>query len=51
MMFCCNGTTTCNRLGDPACLPEFLQFDDSIVRPPYDYTTWVQSNETGANMK
>ena len=51
MMFCCNGTKTCNGPGDLDCLPAFLQFDDSIVRPPYDFTTWVQSNETGANMK
>jgi hypothetical protein len=49
LMFCCgDGTTTCNRLGDPDCLPNYLQFEGSMVRPSLHPR---QSSEPPANMK
>ena len=33
MMFCCGDGPPCTSPGDTACLPSFLQFERSMVRP------------------
>jgi hypothetical protein len=51
-MFCCGGGQRCMQPRDPACLPTFLTFEDSlVVPPPYISGTTAQANETRANMK
>jgi hypothetical protein len=50
-MFCCGDGQRCTHPDDPACLPAFLSFENSLVSPPYNYGSSTRPNDTGANMK
>lgn len=51
-MYCCNNSNAvCTQNDRSGCLPGWLSFSSTPAAPPYDYSTRVQTKESGENMR